>query len=147
MLLDHHAIAEFGMQKSELKEANSALHTPHSAFTPEELTIFHARARILMQLPEEVVVEGMTSLAVVSLNGEYFGVDLEVIKEFANIRGVTPVPCTPAHIVGDMNLRGDILTIMDIGGMLNLKKCRIRNAECEINNGKTFRTSQSTLRT
>lgn len=128
MLLDHKAIAERiedkKMRSLEDEEKQGSAFQPlnfsTSAFSPEELTIFHARALTLMQPPEEVVVAGRIPLAVISLNGEYFGVDLEVVKEFANVRAVTPVPCTPAHIVGDMNLRGDILTIMDIGGMLNV---------------------------
>jgi len=30
------------------------------------------------------------------------------------------VPCCPAHVVGQMNLRGDLITLMDIAGALGL---------------------------
>lgn len=110
MLLDHNNL--FG--RWEL----SPLHQGEAG-TPEELSVFHERAKALMQPPEYAVSE-MLPFAVVSLSGEYFGVDLEVVKEFADVRGITPVPCTPPHIIGDMNLRGDIMTLVDICGMLNI---------------------------
>lgn len=87
--------------------------------TPEEQAIFRSRALTLIQPPVEAVSR-MLSFAVVSLGGECFGVDLEVVKEFADVREVTPVPCTPPHIVGDMNLRGEIMTLVDICGALNM---------------------------
>lgn len=136
MLLDHTAIAEFGMRNAEQKNADSALHTPHSAFTPEELAIFHSRARALMRPPESLTIEGLVPLAVVGLNGEYYGADLEAIREFSDVRNVTPVPCTPAYIVGDMNLRGDILTIVDIKGMLNLPIAELGTRNSELTKGK-----------
>ena len=143
MLLDHNAIAEFGIRNSELKDfiphsalaiphlENSALRIPHSAFTPEELSVFHSRAHALMQPPESLTLAGLIPLAVVGLNGEYYGVNLETVREFSNVLSVAPVPCTPPHIVGDMNLRGDILTIVDIRERLNIASAELgmRNAE------------------
>ncbi|PSB52315.1 chemotaxis protein CheW, partial [filamentous cyanobacterium Phorm 6] len=60
------------------------------------------------------------SLAVVALNGEHFGINLGVVREFTDIRQVTPVPCTPDRIIGNMNLRGEILTLVDIRNVLNM---------------------------
>jgi purine-binding chemotaxis protein CheW len=57
---------------------------------------------------------------VVGLNEEFFGVDMELVREFADIRGLTPIPCAPPHIVGNMNLRGNILTLVDIRGLLDM---------------------------
>ena len=49
-----------------------------------------------------------------------FGIDLELVREFSLVRNVVPVPCCPEHIVGQMNLRGDILTLVDIRAVLQL---------------------------
>lgn len=122
MLLNHSLIVEFGVQSVELKE-DFALLTPHSSFegfSPEDMAIFHHRAISLMQPPESLAPAGQIPLSVVSLNNEYYGVSLDTVKEFSDIRDITPVPCTPPHIVGNMNLRGDILTLVDIRGILNL---------------------------
>jgi purine-binding chemotaxis protein CheW len=43
-----------------------------------------------------------------------------VVREFSHLRRVTPIPCCPPHIAGNMNLRGDILTLVDIRGLLNI---------------------------
>ena len=60
------------------------------------------------------------ALAIIGLSGEYFAVELESVREFTNLQRITPVPCCPAHIVGDMNLRGDILTVVDIRKALQM---------------------------
>ncbi len=129
MILDYDAILDFGLRfekiegtdeltlqdiKSEIKD----YFCPEA--TIEEREIFHKRALGLIRPVEEEDFTGLMPLAVVGLGGEYFGVELELVREFADMHDVVPVPCCPKHIIGNMNLRGDILTIIDIRGMLNL---------------------------
>jgi purine-binding chemotaxis protein CheW len=59
-------------------------------------------------------------LAVIGLGNEYFGLALELVREFTDIANLTPIPCCPKHIVGNMNLRGEIVTLVDIRNILNL---------------------------
>ena len=56
----------------------------------------------------------------ISLNNEYFGLGLETVREFINICNFTPIPCCPQHILGNINLRGEIVTLIDLRGCLNL---------------------------
>jgi purine-binding chemotaxis protein CheW len=88
--------------------------------TAEERAVLRNRAHNLMQAGEEQGAAERIPLSIVRLGGEYFGVGLEVVREFAHLRRVTPIPCCPPHIVGNMNLRGDILTLVDIRGLLNI---------------------------
>lgn len=88
--------------------------------TPEEKAIFKERAENLMRPTEGQDFTGLMPLAVVGLNGEYFGVDLNVVREFTDIDEITPIPCSPPHIIGNMNLRGEILTLVDIRRALNI---------------------------
>ncbi len=88
--------------------------------TPEEREVFRARARSRMQAAGGEDAAGQLSLAVVGLGSECFGIELDMVREFAHLRHVTPVPCCPAHIAGNMNLRGDILTLVDIRPALKL---------------------------
>ncbi|HEV8717582.1 MAG TPA: chemotaxis protein CheW [Candidatus Binatia bacterium] len=88
--------------------------------TPEETALFRERARSLRQPIEMHDREGLMPLAVVGLNREYFAVDLAVVREFTELREVAPVPCCPPHIVGQLNLRGDILTVVDIRAALTM---------------------------
>jgi purine-binding chemotaxis protein CheW len=88
--------------------------------TPAELEILLERARHLTSsLEEESAIEPI-ALAIVGLSGEYFGVELKTVCEFTNLQRITPVPCCPSYIVGDMNLRGEILTVVDIRQALQM---------------------------
>lgn len=88
--------------------------------TPEEREIFQRRAQELRLVVESHDLKGLTPVAVVGLNSEYFGFPLEVVREFADVTAITVIPCCPPHIIGCMNLRGEILTLLDISGALNM---------------------------
>ncbi len=87
---------------------------------PEERQVFKERARSLMVVVDSSDLSGLIAMSVIGLNSEYFGIDLELVREFANIRDVMPIPCCPDHIIGNMNLRGDILTLVDIRKALKM---------------------------
>ncbi|MFB2937691.1 chemotaxis protein CheW [Aerosakkonemataceae cyanobacterium BLCC-F154] len=95
--------------------------------TAEEKRILRERADNLRQPTQREDFAGLIPLAVVGLNGEYFGLDLPIVREFTDIRQVTPVPCCPPHIVGNMNLRGEILTLVDIRNVLNMPTLGVEN--------------------
>jgi purine-binding chemotaxis protein CheW len=87
--------------------------------TPAERALLRTRA---VTLREAVVEEegARLGLAVVELGGEYFGVELAAVQEFCDIAQVRPIPCCPPHILGAMNLRGDLLTLIDPRAALKL---------------------------
>lgn len=88
--------------------------------TDEERAVFRTRAHNLIQAEEEQDAAERIPLSIIQLGEEWFGVGLEVVREFAHLRRVTAIPCCPQHIAGNMNLRGDILTLVDIRGRLNI---------------------------
>jgi purine-binding chemotaxis protein CheW len=85
--------------------------------TPEQTAVLRERAEALMRESKtETTLLG--GLAVIALDGERFGVDLAAVREFSEIGDIVPIPCCPAHIAGNMNLRGDIVTVVDVRGVL-----------------------------
>jgi purine-binding chemotaxis protein CheW len=90
--------------------------------TIEERAIFRRRADNLRQVNTEAIsdITGQIPVAVLGLGGEYFAIALNTVREFINIRDFTPIPCCPSHVVGNINLRGEIITLIDIRGILNL---------------------------
>ncbi|MFQ5398227.1 MAG: chemotaxis protein CheW [Anaerolineae bacterium] len=88
--------------------------------SPAERAIFRERARNYSQPIASQDFAGLVPMAVVKIGRECFGFNLQHVREFAEVQAITPIPCCPQHIVGDMNLRGDILTIVDIRGILQL---------------------------
>ena len=91
---------------------------------PWEREILLERARSLASNLEERSASQHIPLAIVGLGGEYFGVELATVREFTDLQRITPVPCCPSFIVGDMNLRGDILTVVDIRQALQMPVAR-----------------------
>lgn len=97
--------------------------TPGGRFCPQasaaERQLFRARAAAL----REAIVEEDSSrlgLAVMQLDAEYFGVELASVQEFCEIAQLSPIPCCPPHILGAMNLRGNLLTLIDPRAALRL---------------------------
>ena len=62
----------------------------------------------------------MMELLVFSLAGERFGIETTHLLEATPLRDLLPVPCTPAFVLGVVNYRGLILTVMDLRQLLNL---------------------------
>ena len=107
------------LQTSKIISSFYDLYCPSS--TPKEREIFRARADNLRQQIESLKLSNeLMSLAVIGLGNEYFGLDLELVREFTNIGDLTPIPCCPNHIVGNINLRGEIVTLVDIRNALNI---------------------------
>jgi purine-binding chemotaxis protein CheW len=93
--------------------------------TSEQRDVFRKRAENLKLLIQSHAATNLKSLIVVTLGHHFFGIDVEVVREFIDVRKATPIPCCPVHIIGNMNLRGEILTIIDIRGLLNPAITRI----------------------
>lgn len=52
----------------------------------------------------------------------YYGVPVEQVREVRDVQAVTPIPGAPSYIEGVTNLRGQIITVMDLRTRLNLQK-------------------------
>ncbi|MCP4757055.1 MAG: purine-binding chemotaxis protein CheW [Proteobacteria bacterium] len=61
----------------------------------------------------------MTQIATFQIGNEVFGIDILLTKEIGKITEITKVPGSSEFILGLMNLRGQIVTIMDPGVFLD----------------------------
>ena len=96
--------------------------------TEKERQIFRQRAKEL-QLPLLETWESKSTmpLAVFSLGEEYFSCDLALVREFIDIENITSIPCCPAYILGNINLRGDIVTVVDLRSLLHFSSTQKAN--------------------
>jgi len=88
-----------------------------------EKEILETRARALAQLPAEEPTEGdMLSLLTFPVGNERYGVDITLVQEVQPLKRQmwSRVPCTPDFIIGAVNIRGRIYSVMDIGRFLGL---------------------------
>jgi purine-binding chemotaxis protein CheW len=85
--------------------------------------ILEERARTLARAPEQAEDEAdVLELAAFHLAGESYGVPSALVYEIQPLRAHkwSPVPCTPDFILGVVNLRGHLYSIMDLARMLGL---------------------------
>ncbi len=81
--------------------------------------ILHDRATRLARTEASEHEEQMR-IIVFGLNGERYGLDIENVVEIFTPEKITPVPGSPAAIMGVTNLRGDIVTVINLGSALGL---------------------------
>jgi purine-binding chemotaxis protein CheW len=91
-----------------------------AAASPGDREEFRERAQRLLQPLRTERVGEMIALAVTEIAGEYFAFPFDYVREFFEPHQITPVPCCPPRILGNVNLRGEILTLVDIRAALNL---------------------------
>ena len=78
-----------------------------------------------------------------SLGGKDFGIDIMKIAEIAKFGGFTYVPNVPSYVKGVYNLRGDIISIIDLRGMFHLP---VPDTESEqTHNGLIVRVGESMI--
>ena len=107
------------LQESEIIASFYDLYCPN--ITPEERSIFRHRANELTLPIESLKIQNkLIPIAIIGLGDEYFGLDLGLVRGFIDISNLTPIPCCPNHIVGNMNLRGEIITLVDIRKALSI---------------------------
>jgi purine-binding chemotaxis protein CheW len=98
----------------------------HSRYCPQssmaEMEIFASRAAALKISVAETQVSPDEGVLVVQIGGEYLGFPLEMVVDVDAIDRfpVSPVPATPNYIVGQINWRGSILPVLEIGQILQL---------------------------
>ena len=75
---------------------------------------------------EEVLNENSVQVVEFILQGQSFAIDIQKVIEIQNIPEITPVFHCPDIVVGVVNIRGDILALLDIGIFFELGKTELK---------------------
>ncbi len=59
--------------------------------------------------PQDEVLQWVTF----KLEGEAYGINVMQVQEVLRVSEITPVPGAPAYILGIINLRGNVVTVLD----------------------------------
>lgn len=83
--------------------------------TDETQRILKARALALAEepAPENAADEGIEVVEFI-LADERYAIESHFIREVAPLESLTPLPCTPAFVLGIINLRWEILPVIDL---------------------------------
>ena len=84
--------------------------------TPEEKKkILRARSKELAREPErQAPREEHLEVVEFLLSYERYGVESSYVREIVPMKELTPLPCTPSFVLGIINVRGQILSVIDI---------------------------------
>jgi len=58
------------------------------------------------------------------IGSDRYAVESVLVCEVHNLRDITPIPCTPSFVLGCVNIRGQIVTILDFCLLLDLAPTR-----------------------
>jgi purine-binding chemotaxis protein CheW len=88
--------------------------------------ILTARARALAH-PIEAPQAAVNVLEVVEfrLAQERYALEQRFVQEICPLESFTPLPCVPAHVLGIINLRGQILPVIDLKKFFDLPEVGI----------------------
>ena len=87
----------------------------------EKKIILKARAKTLAREPErEETAEAYLEVVEFALAYEKYAIETAYIREIYPLKEFTPLPCTPPYVFGIINVRGQILSVIDIKKLFNL---------------------------
>ncbi len=93
----------------------------------DQRRILRERALILAREPQSDNTEEVLVVVEFILAHERYGLESTLIREVYPLKEFTPLPGTPAFIVGLMNVRGQILSITDIRKFFDLPEKGLTN--------------------
>ncbi|WP_413559444.1 chemotaxis protein CheW [Bdellovibrio sp. HCB209] len=67
-----------------------------------------------------------------SINKQTYGLLISTIREINRISEITPVPDSPPHVVGVMNLRGKVIPVVDLRMRLRSPSTEITKETCTV---------------
>jgi purine-binding chemotaxis protein CheW len=79
------------------------------------------------------------------INEELIGIDIKNVIKITKKLDITPVPKTPSHILGVMNLRGNIVPVVNLKQILNLPERDMDDDENNKNKHEFILIIDSTL--
>jgi purine-binding chemotaxis protein CheW len=89
----------------------------------EKIRILKKRARELAREPivqEKAAEEGSKFLEFI-IGLEHYAIEAACVREVYPLKRITPLPCTPGFVLGIVNLRGQIFSVLDIHEMVGLE--------------------------
>lgn len=87
----------------------------------EQLCILRARAAALARVPKEGGAEGeRIEIVEFILASEHYAIESSYIGEVYPLKDLTPLPCTPSFVLGVINMRGKILSVIDLHKFFDL---------------------------
>jgi purine-binding chemotaxis protein CheW len=83
----------------------------------------------------DVIPEEEMRVCLFSMGEDFYAIPVELLTEIIISQKIFPVPTTPPHVLGVINLRGNIVPIVDIRAALSLPRQSISGQIAVIRHG------------
>ncbi len=83
-------------------------------------SILKARAKVLAQAPEQAAELECIEVVTFLLAYETYAIETTWVREVYPLKDLTPLPCTPPFVAGIVNVRGQVLSVIDIKKFFDL---------------------------
>lgn len=107
--------------EQRLENARIAIERIWTPSAEETQRILQVRALALAQEPplEEASNESI-EVVEFTLAYERYAIESRYVRQVASLESLTPLPCTPGFVLGVVNLRGEILPVIDLKKIFEL---------------------------
>ena len=104
-----------------LNAARAAVERAWMPDAEETKRILKARAQALAREPEKAeAADARMECVEFFLAHEKYAVESRYVREVYPLENLTPLPCAPAFVLGIVNLRGEIISVIDIKKFFDL---------------------------
>ncbi|MHB1324122.1 MAG: chemotaxis protein CheW [Coriobacteriia bacterium] len=94
--------------------------------------VLRRRAESLAQIQDEETSRDTRSLLLFRLGEEWYAFPIEGVREIYNDYVITRIPRVPDHILGVVNVRGEIVSVTDLGTMMRVPSRTQRGPDEEL---------------
>ena len=107
--------------EQHLETARAAMERGWAPDAEEAKRILKARARALAHEPaKDEADDDYIEVVEFVLAYEQYAVETRHVREIHPLEHLTPLPCTPAFVLGIVNVRGEILSVIDLRKFFDL---------------------------
>jgi len=112
---------DWGVVHRRLEAARMAIERGGTLTPEDETKLLRARAQALAREPQKDETP-REALGIVEflLASETYGVEALYVREVYPLNSLTPLPCTPSFVLGIINIRGQLLPVIDLKQFFDL---------------------------
>ena len=99
-----------------------------SSTQEDKKKVLRARAmELAREAEQEKTAEETMEIVEFLLAHEKYGIQSSYVREICPLKELTPVPCTPPFVLGIVNVRGQVLSVIDIKKFFDLPEKGLTN--------------------
>jgi purine-binding chemotaxis protein CheW len=97
-----------------LEQTDAAIKKGFSPDPEEKKKILRERAKLLAKRPDEPRAGESLEIVEFLIGQEHYGIETRLVRETLPLKDFTPVPGVPSFVFGLINVRGQIISVIDI---------------------------------